>query len=102
MSYKSIQPEQVKFVNVGDSVEGVLASVEDTEVSNKPAKRYTIATTSGLKSFLGTYAMNEVLPDHLEEKVKITFAGEIKTNAGRTMRNFSIEAWEEDASKAKK
>ena len=92
------EPQFVQF-KAGDTLEGILTSVERIKVHDKGTVRYTIDDGRGvLFSFLGTYQLNTKLRvDDVGHWVKVHYVGE-DTNVRRgdnNMRVFEVSVSDE-------
>ncbi len=96
MNTRSLIPQQVKWDEVGTSVEGLLIHKEWTVYQDNRRGRYLLDTKDGLRVAMGGFIIDqalEVVDDGAY--IGITYLGEEGTSKGTKMKQFNI--WIDEA-----
>ena len=89
MSWRQIGERQVKFTNVGDSIEGELLSTEQSALG---VNYYHIEQESGeIVGTLGSIGLDRLMENvNVGDRVKIVYGGMVKTKGGQRFKNFDV------------
>ena len=90
MVWEEIQVGNViRFEEKNQVITGVLKAIREGTYENSV---YDIETKEGLVTIFGTVILdNRMSKIKPEEKIRITYLGEIKTGSGRIAKNFKVE-----------
>lgn len=79
------------FDKEGEEVIGILKSLDTIKMHDKEIRRATVFTPEGNRSFLLTTQLEPLLLDiPLGTTVRIRYEGEVKSSAGRTVKQFRV------------
>ena len=92
MTYKEINPEDWKYENDGDFVEGVFVRVQ-AKVGPNESMLYSIETSEGVKSVWGSAILDSRMAlVHPGNKIKITYKGLGEAKGGhKAPKIFKVE-----------
>lgn len=98
--WRKVTAEKITFDTEGMVVEGVLISVQDTELG---VKSYVVATDGDEPNvtFLGTHILDKHIGDLKGRRVQIVYKGEVKTSRGFNVKDFDINVWDSDSDEDK-
>lgn len=97
MAWKEKVAGKVTFDEVGMEVVGKITDIKPQKMATGEVNSYTLLTAEGeTLSLLGTTVLDRLIGHELNSLVRITYLGKTKTGAGREMKNFKIEVWEEE------
>ena len=92
MTYKEINPEDWKYENDGDSIEGVLVQKQENIGPNN-SMLYSIETSEGPKNVWGATILDQRMAlVKVGEKVKVTYKGLAEAKFGKkAAKIFKVE-----------
>ena len=95
--FRRVEPEFVRFLKEGDSIEGILLLRDTITFQNREASRYTIETDTGdHKCFLGSTIMDRNLTGvPIGTCIRITFLGKEQSKSGQPLKKFTVEIAED-------
>ena len=102
MSGKWVEKEQsqdgrINFTEVGQEVIGRLKSIDDITIFDRRAKRATVVTKEGVKTFLLTTQLENLINGvPVGTIIKVRYIGERKTQRGARMKVFKLWTLEEE------
>lgn len=103
MVFEEINPQEIKFENVEDSVEGIVLQ-KQTDIGPNKANLYSIETSEGVKNVWGATILDQRM-DFVKvgDKVKITFKGLGEKKPGQNApKIFSVAVDKEPAIESQK
>jgi len=79
------------FDEVGDEVQGVLLALDTIKLHDNDVRRARVATNTGNVAFLLTTQLEPLLLDvPLGTKIRVRYEGEVKSAAGRKVKQFKV------------
>ena len=96
MAWKTVSDkEKFEFAEKDDFVEGKLIACRKTRFD---CNVYDLQDNDGANLyFFGCSMLDTILPELVGKKIKITYLGKVDLDAGRTMRDYNVDVWEDDA-----
>lgn len=92
MTYQEIDPQDWKYENDGDFIEGVLVRTQEN-VGPNDSMLYSIETSDGLKNVWGATILDQRMTlVNVGDKVKITYKGLAEPKGGKNAAKiFKVE-----------
>lgn len=95
---KSLVPTQIKWIEEGTMVQGILVDREDTVYQGNTRGRYLVDTSEGMRVFMGGFVLDQALrPVKLGTVIGVEYLGEEKEGRGKNrLKLFDVWAQMED------
>jgi len=95
MSWKTIgEKAKFEFVEKDDRIAGKLLASRPTRFD---CNVYDLQNDDGDHFyFFGCAMLDTILPELVGQKIQITYKGKVELDAGRTMRDYDVEVWEDE------
>lgn len=90
--WEEISVDFYRFVNVGDSITGVLTSKDVTTIRDNEVGRYELEKPDHKRiAFLGGVQLDRLLDSvSVGEEIRLVFQGKVKTGGGTEVKTFKL------------